>query len=59
MAPEEVVVDEFDNGDVVVVEDSAKGLTNALVFMTTLLLVVGIIIVMYAMKKWFEKGMFA
>jgi hypothetical protein len=59
MASEEVVVDEFDSADVVVVEDSAKGLTSALVFMTTLVLLVGIILVMYGMGKWFQRGMFA
>jgi hypothetical protein len=59
MAPEEVVVDEFDQVEVVPVEDNAKSLTSALVFMTTVLLVVGIIVVMFAMRKWFERGMFA
>ena len=59
MAVEEVVVDEFDNPDVVVVEDSATGLTNGLVFFTTVVLVIGIIVVMYATRKWFQQGMFS
>ena len=59
MAPEEVVVDEFEGEGVVVAEDTAKPLTSALVFMTTFLLLVGIVLVMYAMNKWYGAGMFA
>jgi hypothetical protein len=58
MAAEEVV-DEFEQAEAPVVEDTAKSLTSALVFMTTFLLVVGIIVVMVATNRWFERGMFA
>ena len=58
MAPEEVV-DEFEQVEVVAVQDSATSLTNALVFMTTFLLLVGIIVAMYAMKKYFNAGLLA
>lgn len=52
--------DEFDQVDVVpVVEDSSRGLTNGLVFMTSLVLLVAIILTMLAMAKWFGRGMFA
>jgi hypothetical protein len=55
---DEVIVDEFET-DVVVVEDSAKSLTSALVFMTTVLLLVAIVVLMVAMGKWYNQGMFA
>jgi hypothetical protein len=58
MAPEEVV-DEFEQVEAVAVQDSATSLTNALVFMTTFLLLVGIIVAMYAMKKYFHAGLLA
>ena len=55
---DEVIVDEFET-DVVVVEDSARSLTSALVFMTTVLLLVAIVVIMVAMGKWYNQGMFA
>ena len=55
---EEVIVDEFET-DVVQVEDSAKSLTSAIVFMTTVLLIVAIVVLMYAMGRWYNQGMFA
>jgi hypothetical protein len=59
MAPEEVVVaDEFEAEAVPVVEDAAKPLTSALVFMTTVLLLASLVVMMVAMNKWYERGMF-
>lgn len=61
MAPPEevVVVDEFETDVVPVVADSAGSLTSALVFMTTFLLLAAIVIMMVAMKNWYGRGMFA
>jgi hypothetical protein len=55
---EEVIVDEFE-AEVVPVEDSARSLTSAIVFMTTVLLLVAIIVLIAAMGKWYNQGMFA
>jgi len=45
--------------EVVPVEDTAKSLTSAIVFLTTVLLLVAIIVIIYAMGKWYNQGMFA
>jgi hypothetical protein len=58
MANEESA-DEFDQAGAAVAEDSGKGLTNALVFMTTVCILVAIIMTIKAMDKWFDRGMFA
>jgi hypothetical protein len=58
MAVEEVVVDEFEGEVVAVPEDNAKSLTTALVFMTTILLVFALIVLMVAMKKYYDAGLF-
>jgi hypothetical protein len=59
MAPEEVVVvDEFEAEAIPVIEDTASPLTSALVFMTTVLLLASIVVMMVAMNKWYERGMF-
>jgi hypothetical protein len=59
MAPEEVVVDEFEQGEAPVVEDTATTLTSGLVIMTTVLLFAAILVTMAALKAHFQKGMFA
>ena len=55
---DEVIVDEFET-EVVQVEDSAKSLTSAIVFMTTVLLLVALVVILVAMGKWYNQGMFA
>lgn len=59
MAPEEAVVDEFEAEAAPVAEDNAKGMTSALVFMTTAVLVIAIVVILVAMKKWYGQGLFA
>ena len=59
MAPEEVVVDEFEADAGPVAEDNANSLTTALVFMTTVVIVVALVVLMMAMKKYYGAGMFA
>lgn len=59
MATEEAAVaDEFEAEAVPAVQDAANPLTSALVFMTTVLLLASIVVMMVALNKWYERGMF-
>ena len=58
MAADEAV-DEFEAGVAPVVEDTARSLTSGIVFVTTVLLVVAIIVTMIAAKTHFGAGWFA
>jgi hypothetical protein len=56
---DEAMVDEFETPDAPAADDPAMGLTNGIVMFTTFLLVLAIILMMVAMKKWFAAGMLA